>query len=114
VTRRRSGRVDWEGLAPVQLRPAPGFPGLAVSDDGTVYGSSGQSLKRHRSRGQLFLNGSRYPSDDGRKWFTAAEVVCATFHGPRPSSDHVAQNLNDDIYDNRPENVAWVQQQTEE
>jgi hypothetical protein len=112
VTGRRNRRVDWEGLAPVQLRPAPGFPGLTVSDDGTVYGSSGQPLKRHLSAGRLFIKG--YRADDGRTWFTAVEVACTTFHGPRPSSDHTAQNLNGDIYDNRPENVAWIQQQTEE
>jgi hypothetical protein len=72
-----------------------------------VYGSSGQSLKRHLSGGQFFIRG--YRAEDGRAWFTAAEVVCTTFHGPRPSPDHVAHNISGDIYDNRPENVAWMQ-----
>jgi hypothetical protein len=91
----------------VNPRPAPGFPGLTVSDDGTVHGPSGQPLKRSRRRNSLFVPCSRGAAD-GRKSVPVGEVVCTAFHGPRPSPDHWCKNLSGSMYDNRPENVAWV------
>jgi len=107
VTRR--ARVDFEGTPPTPRAPAPGFPGLSVDGSGAVYGPSGTPLKRvrARTRGNLLVNCAR-GAEDGRSWIPVDEVVCSAFHGPKPSSDHWAKNLSGDMYDNRPENVAWV------
>lgn len=93
--------------------PAPGFPGLSVDGSGAVYGPSGQVLKRNRMPGRksLAVQCSRR-SDDGRSWIPVDEVVCSAFHGPKPSPDHWAKNLSGDMYDNRPENVAWVRKRS--
>lgn len=35
------------------------------------------------------------------------QLVCLTFHGPKPSPAHVVRHLNGIAGDNRPENVVW-------
>ncbi len=89
-------------------RPVPGYPGLAVTGDGTVYGPSGQPLKRTLNhRDQLMVSCSR-GTPEGRANASVAEILCAAFHGPRPSPDHWAKNLNRNPWDLGPETVAWI------
>ncbi len=89
-------------------RPVPGYSGMAVTSDGVVYGPSGQPLKRTLNyRDQLTVPVSR-GTPEGRKRASVVELVCVAFHGPRPSPDHWAKNLNRSPWDIRPETVAWV------
>jgi hypothetical protein len=90
------------------LYPVPGYSGLSVTRTGVVYGPQGRPLTPALNyRDQLMVSCSRR-TPEGRLKASVAEILCAAFHGPRPSPDHWAKTLNGNPYDKRPENVAWV------
>lgn len=99
-----------QGVGPVSedLHPAPGYPGMSVTRTGVVYGPRGHELKRVLNfRDQLVVSCSRGTPTGGNK-VSVAELLCAAFHGPRPSPDHWAKNLGRSPWGLSPENVAWV------
>ena len=54
-------------------------------------------------KGQPFVNLCR---DGACKNYTPGSLVALTFHGPRPEGE-VVRHLNDDPWDNRPENIKY-------
>jgi hypothetical protein len=79
-----------------------------VDETGTVYGSSGKPLRTTLNpRKSLFVS-CPGGTPEGYRSAPVAQLVCIAFHGPKPSHNHWCKNLSGDVYDNRPENVAWV------
>lgn len=84
----------------MEWRPVPGWPDVAVSDDGQIRGPSGTVLKP-------------YVSDTGhlhvlirRQKLRVHHAVLLAFVGPRPEGA-LGRHKNDVPDDNRPENLLW-------
>lgn len=98
--------------------PIPKFPCYEACSDGcirraldaTSRGARGGKILRHRfnSKGcsQVVLYG--VTNAKGRLNVTRANIICCTFHGPPPSSKHVAKLINGDQSDCRASNLKWV------
>lgn len=47
------------------------------------------------------------PDSEPRKVYVH-DLVCETFNGPRPSSEHKVKHLDGDITNNKADNLAWT------
>lgn len=87
----------------------------AVGDDGHVYCWSTARVNAKKpqpfrlaeavsSRGYLFVSLVL----DGKKQSRPVHtMVCAAFHGPKPTSSHEVRHLDGDRRNNRPDNLRW-------
>lgn len=92
--------------------PLSGFPGYAISQDGTVW-SVGSNWRGYGARPlravpnadgylkvRLVVNGRRVNR-------TVHGLVATTFHGRKPSERSQVRHLNGDCLDNRAANLRW-------
>jgi hypothetical protein len=99
-----------------------GFPAYEVSNLGRVRSwttrgrrsASGEqaraehpTLLRISWRGGYGCVGLRLPNGGPTKHLRVSRLVCAAFHVAPPDPDSQARHLNDDLHDNRAENLAW-------
>lgn len=80
-------------------------PGYIVHDDGTIIGLRGWPLKPWLAgKGYHMISacweGKRYP-------LYVHQLVCETFHGPRPFPEAQVRHLNGMNTDNRAANLVW-------
>lgn len=80
--------------------PINGQPGFHVSDMGVFVSPSGKLLK------QRFADGRLRVRIRGR-WFTVWKVVLEAFAGG-PRAGYRPRHLNDDLFDNRYENLVYA------
>jgi hypothetical protein len=91
--------------------PIPNFPGYSADTDGNIFSDRRSRLRILkpvvRRNGYLAVKLKRA---DGRLIDRYVhQLVAETFHGPRPSPDHVAaHHPNPDKADCRAENVMWA------
>lgn len=86
-------------------RPVVGQEGrYEVSRDGLV-----RSLLSPGGRVLSQYGGHRYlrVSISGKGPTSVHTLVCAAFHGPRPTPTHDVRHLDGDAHDNRAANLAW-------
>ncbi len=89
----------------MELKRINGFPGYAVSGDGTVY-RNGVSVSQH-SNGRGYNKVFLYNSSGERKSKPVHRLVAEAFI-PNPSSLPVVNHKNGNKLDNRVENLEWV------
>lgn len=87
------------------LKPVPGHPGYALDASGSVYGKRGNPLSLFVGTGGYL----RFTTHRDGKWqqVSVHVMMCAAFHGERPTAAHHAAHLNRDVLDNRAANLAW-------
>lgn len=80
------------------------LPGYKITRDGRIQAPSGQWVTIVNSGGyarvKITLNGVR-------RSYAVKTLVCTTFHGPPPSPDHVAVNIDGDAFNNHADNLKW-------
>ena len=102
-------------LTAVVKKDVPGWPGYKATAEGVVLSKSGRPLyfsehyrtkhRRVRLYGPL---GHRKGTNGGMfSDLYVHQVVCMTFHGPRPFSDALVRHLDNDVHNNFPENLCW-------
>jgi hypothetical protein len=80
-----------------------GQPGYYVSAEGWVWSNRANRIIVGTLCGQMGYRAIQFP-DGSRRYIH--EIVCSTFHGPRPSGQQV-RHLNGSRADNRAANLAW-------
>lgn len=80
-----------------------GQPGYYVSRDGWIWSNRANRVIVGTLCGQMGYRAIQFP-DGSRRYIH--EIVCTTFHGPRPDGQQV-RHLNGDRSDNRADNLAW-------
>jgi hypothetical protein len=84
-------------------KPIPGFAGYEASDSGQVRNAqSGRVLTVNKfGKSQLWIGGRNVSIRTGR-------LILLAFKGPSPNPEHsLARHLDDDLFNNRPDNLAW-------
>jgi hypothetical protein len=99
-------------LACLDLIPVSGYPHYFADRDGSIWSDWKGWLRYLRpvTMNIGYLQLELQVERDGRKIPVKDRVhamVCATFHGPRPSPQHQCRHLNGVRNDNRAENLAW-------
>lgn len=89
----------------MELRSDALHPGYLLSDDGRVFGPSGQELTLHE-RGKYLAFFQWRPEKKRMHPRNVHAAVCEAFHGPRPPG-LVVRHLNGDCRDNRACNLEW-------
>lgn len=82
------------------------YPGYVISDDGRIQGRRGWWLKfdvdSHGYARTLLYDGT------GKSIRPLVHsLVCAAFHGPKPSPAHEVRHVDGDRSNNRAENLCW-------
>ena len=88
------------------MKPIPDFPGYYAGDDGSVYSTrqgSPRVLATRLHKGYLHVNVRYGLGRDTCAKMPVHQLICAAFHGHRPTQSHVAAFLDGD-----PRNVAAV------
>lgn len=91
------------------IRPIDGHPAYLAGADGTIYSEARGTRHALRPGTQHLSRGyERKIVCLGRGNIRkVATLVCATFHGERPTPDHEVAHLNGNSLDNRAANLAW-------
>ena len=112
----RSLGVDLGVPKSVVLKPIPGVSNkYAAGSDGRIYCYSNSRRAARLPKPFRLADGpigADYPTVtliiDGRRIpKTVHSMVCAAFHGPKPSPTHEVRHLNGDRLDSRPTELAW-------
>jgi hypothetical protein len=100
-------------MACMEIREIPGHPSYFATDDGRILSrrrGTERFLKPHVQR-KVLAGGTEYARHQvmlGRDAHAYVhQLVCAAFHGPRPSDLHEVAHLDGDATNNRPGNLAW-------
>lgn len=100
----------------VELRPVPGYePKYFAGSDGCIYchsDAASSSKKPKPYRMATHIGGDGYPvmallMNGKRRNSTVHPLVCAAFHGPRPSTAHQVRHLDGVRTNNLPGNLRW-------
>lgn len=104
----------------IMLRAIPGFYGYFVDDAGHVWTRKrrGFAAKKGpvypprrlkespRSRTSPYVAVGLYDGETGTTR-NVHELVCLSFHGPKPDTKHEVRHLDGDARNNRPSNLEW-------
>lgn len=84
------------------LGDIPGLAGYQASDDGEIFDARKGRVKPQRptSNGALKV-------DIGKSTFMVHDLVARTFHGRPASRGYRVRHLNNDLADNRADNLVW-------
>lgn len=100
----------------VELRPVPGFDGkYHAGSDGKIYCFSDAKVNAKRPKPFRLSeanNANDYPSvavihGGRRRTKHVHSLVCAAWHGPKPSPTHEVRHLDGIRTNNLPENLCW-------
>ena len=95
---------------PPDLRPIPGDDGYYASPDGRIFSTRQSKLKEISQsivRGYASVAIMRPGKSTGTRVYVHV-LVCAAFHGPRPSPDHEVRHFPDgDRMNNSSGNLCW-------
>jgi hypothetical protein len=89
-------------------RAIPGYHDMFATPEGKII-STRRGRPRERKvytfRGHRRVNIRQGPKVEPAR---VAQLICATFHGPRPNPDHEAIHVNGNRTDNAADNVKWA------
>ena len=92
-------------------RPVPGFPGLYVDEEGTVWSLRGGRFTpraQHRAgAGHLRISVRTRPRPHPPTGTWVHRLVALAWHGPAKEDGLEVCHKNGDPRDNRPENLYW-------
>lgn len=89
------------------------FPGLVISDCGTLWGPSGKRLRTFVPKRGPYPRFNLYQGGGKWKQYGVHTVVCIAFHGPRPEGMMV-RHLDGNPLNNKASNLCWGTQQENE
>lgn len=81
----------------------PGCPGYRGSEFGEILDVKKNRLKKQRRAG----NGAMQV-DIGKSTRMVHDLIARAFYGRPPARGYRVKHLNDDLGDNRPENLVWA------
>jgi hypothetical protein len=87
---------------PVQ-QDIPGCQGYQATNEGGIFDVRRGKLKSLRPAGNGALK-----VDIGKSTRMVHDLVARAFHGRPPARGYRVKHLNDDLSDNRPENLVWA------
>lgn len=88
-----------------EVRPVPGWPSIAVSAAGAVYGPRGLRKVHPGTNGYLYVT-VRRPGRPRPAKLRVHHAVLLAWVGPKPDGQE-GRHLNGDLSDNRASNLAW-------
>ena len=90
------------------MKSVIGIPGWHVTGDGKLWSTYKQDYI-----GECIVNGYKRTSTriaGQTVAFNVHMLVCAAYHGPRPSDGHQCNHKDGDKLNNHPDNLEWVTQ----
>jgi len=90
-------------------RPIPSLPGYFADDVGQIHwGHDGPAIIGNPEKATGYWRVSLRRGFPRLKRFRVNRLVCEAFHGPAPSPLHHAAHEDNDLNNNRPDNLRWA------